>query len=72
MLPVEWKRGFHKEVIPALEFITRAMVQGKTLKAAVAGFVEGGDHPQVFELSVLQQQRRRTVESDLGAGWGEA
>ena len=53
MLPVEWKRGFHKEVIPALEFITRAMVQGKTLKAAVAGFVEGGDHPQVFELSVL-------------------
>ena len=39
MLPVEWKRSFHKEVIPTLEFITRAMDQGKSLKAAVAGFM---------------------------------
>ena len=36
MLPIEWKRGCTSEVINALQFVRRAMDQGKNLKDAVA------------------------------------
>ena len=35
-LPIEWKRGCTNEVINALQFVQRAMAQGKTLQDAVA------------------------------------